>query len=230
MNSEKKSCANCVFKSNIVCVLNPTELNILEEGCLKTDFKKGESIFKEGTPSQSVVYIREGFVKLLKKGIRGKEFILSISKNGAFLGIQNLNGKSRENYYSAVAVTDSAVCFINKIHFENLLKQNGAFAMEVISYIFDDEMNYFERLLNNVQQQLPGRLANALIYFSQKVYNEKTFNLNLTKTELGSLIGTSRESVTRLLKEFHKLGLIKLERKVITILEEEKLERLIAKG
>lgn len=230
MDNENSGCVNCILKSNVICVLNTSELDILEDGCLRTNFKKGETIFKEGTPSESIVYIREGFVKLIKKGISGKDFILSISKKGAFIGIQNLNGKRRENYYSAVAVTDSSVCFISKIHFENLLKQNGTFAMEVISYIFNDEMNYFERLLNNVQQQLPGRLANALIYFSQKVYNEKKFNLNLTKTELGSLIGTSRESVTRLLKEFHESELIVLDKNVITILNEERLEKLMAKG
>ena len=51
MDDENNSCINCTFKSNIVCVLNQSELGILEEGCLKIDFKKGEMIFKEGTPS-----------------------------------------------------------------------------------------------------------------------------------------------------------------------------------
>ncbi len=230
MNIENNSCVNCILKSNIISILNRNELCFLEEGCLKIEFNKGETIFKEGTPSQSIAYIRDGFVKLSKKGIGGKDFILSISKKGAFLGIQNLNKKSKVNYFSAVAITKTEVCFIDRNCFEDLLKQNGTFATEVISYIFDDEMNYFERLLNNVQQQLPGRLANALIYFSHKVYNENTFSLNLTKTELGSLIGTSRESVTRLLREFHNAGLIELNKRYITILDKGKLEEIREKG
>ena len=141
-----------------------------------------------------------------------------------------MNKKSSVNYVSAIAVTNAEVCFIDRTCFENILKQNGSFATEVISYIFDDEMNYFDRLLNNLQQQLPGRLANALIYFSQKVYNSKTFSLNLTKTEFGSLIGTSRESVTRLLKEFHQAGFIDLGKHVITILDMDKLEEIKQKG
>ena len=230
MNIDNNSCVDCVLKSNIISVLNRNELCFLEEGCLKIEFKKGETIFKEGAPSQSIVYIRDGFVKLSKRGIGGKDFVLSVSKKSSFLGIQNLNKKSKVNYFSAVAITKTEVCFIDRICFEELLKKNGTFATEVISYIFDDEMNYFDRLLNNVQQQLPGRLANALIYFSQKVYNEKTFGLNLTKSELGSLIGTSRECVTRLLKEFHEAGLIELDRRNITILEEDKLEEILKKG
>lgn len=227
---DNNSCVNCVLKSNIISILNRNELCFLEEGCLKIEFKKGETIFKEGTPSQSIAYIREGFVKLSKKGIGRKEYILSISKKGSFLGIQNLNKKSKVNYTSAIAVTNTEVCFIDRNCFEELLKQNGTFATEVISYIFEDEMNYFDRFLNNVQQQLPGRLANALIYFSQKVYNDKTFSLNLTKSELGSLIGTSRESVTRLLKEFHDAGLIELDRNRITVLDIAKLEEIRKKG
>jgi CRP/FNR family transcriptional regulator len=230
MNIKDGGCLNCGLKSNLVSVLSENELCILGKGCLKIAYKKGETIFKEGTPSQSIVYIRSGFIKLLKKGISGRDYVLSISKQGAYLGIQNLNKKSKVNYFSAIAVTDSEVCFIETECFENLLKQNGTFATEVISYIFNDEMNYFDRLLNNLQQQLPGRLANALIYFGQKVYNQNPFNLNLTKTELGSLIGTSRESVSRLLKEFHDAGIIEMNKNVITILDEEKLEEIKFKG
>jgi CRP/FNR family transcriptional regulator len=230
MNIENSDCLNCGLKSNIVSVLNRNELCILGEGCLKITYKKGETIFKEGTPSQSIAFIRSGFIKLSKKGIGGKDNILSVSKKGAYLGIQNLNKKSKVNYFSAIALTDSEVCFIETECFGNLLKQNGTFATEIISYIFNDEMNYFDRLLNNLQQQLPGRLANALIYFGQKVYNQNPFNLNLTKTELGSLIGTSRESVTRLLKDFQDAGIIKMGKNEITILNEKKLEEIKLKG
>jgi CRP/FNR family transcriptional regulator len=111
-----------------------------------------------------------------------------------------------------------------------LLKRNGNFALEVISYIFDDEMNYFERLIKNVQQQLPGRLANTLFYFTEQVYGENSFNMNLTKTELASLIGTSRESVTRLLKEFQDDDIINIEKNRITILDRDKLENIRMKG
>lgn len=230
MKTENKSCVDCVLKSNIISILNQKELCILGDGCLKIDFKKGETIFKEGTPSQSIAYIRNGFVKLSKTGLSGKDVILSIAKSGSYQGIQNLNQKNRVNYVSVIAVTDCEVCFIDRTCFENLLKQNGTFALKVISYIFDDEMNYFDRFLNNVQQQLPGRLANALLYFSRKVYANSSFELNLTKTELGSLIGTSRESVTRLIKEFDSIGLITANKSGITILDENRLEEIKHKG
>lgn len=230
MNVVNSSCIECTLKSSAVSILDRNELCILEEGCSMIIFQKGELIFKEGTPAKHIAYIRDGFVKLVKKGIGGKDFILSISKGGSYLGIQNLNRESKENYFSAIAVSESEVCFIEIKCFAKLLQQNGDFATKVLSTIFNDEMHYFERLVNNVQQQLPGRLANTLLYFKNEVYNHNPFQLNLTKTEVASLIGTSRESVSRIFKEFQDAGIIKTDKKVITVLDENRLEEIRHKG
>lgn len=230
MDRKKESCQHCTLKSSTVSTLNSGELAELEEACSQTDFRRGELIYKEGSPANDIIFIREGFVKLSKKGLSGKDYILSISKNGAYLGINHLNKKTRQYRHSATALTNAKVCFINIQKFDLLLERNASFAREVIHYILEDEMNYYERLMNNVQQQVPGRLANALFYFRNQVYGKNTFNLNLTKAELASLIGTSRESVTRLLKEFHDLGLITISKNTITLLNENKLAEIKKKG
>ncbi|WP_340111626.1 Crp/Fnr family transcriptional regulator [Maribellus mangrovi] len=230
MENRGETCLNCTIKSNIVALLTEKELARLETGCLQNVFQKGELIFKEGMPANHIVYIREGFVKLSKRGIGGKDYILSIAKKGAYLGINNLNKKTRLYYTSATALIDTQLCFIDIEKFGILLKENGKFATEVIYYIFDDEMNYFERLVNNVQQQVPGRLANTLFYFKNQVYGTNPFNMNITKVELASLIGTSRESVTRLLKEFQEEGIIRVEKNKYTILDEKRLGAIQKKG
>ncbi len=230
MEIEKESCLNCTIKSSVVSILNSRELKELGKACHQTEFQKGELIFKEGSPANYIIYVRDGFVKSSKRGIGGKDYILSISKKGAYLNINNLNKKSRQYYISATALTLTKVCFIDIEKFAILLKENGHFASEVINYIVDDEMNYYDRLVNNVQQQVPGRLANTLFYFRYQVYDQNPFNLNLTKVELASLIGTSRESVTRLLKEFQDEGLIEMQKNTIAILDEKKLQQIRMKG
>ena len=230
MNIKNKSCLNCNIKSGIVSILNKEELALLGKGCLQTEFQRGELIFKEGSPASHIIYIRDGFVKLGKKGLGGKDYILSIVKQGAYLGINNLNRLNRRFSNSATALTNTKVCFIDMEEFGILLKRNGSFATGVIYYIFDDEMNYFDRLINNVQQQVPGRLANTLFYFRDQVYGQNPFNLNLTKLELASLIGTSRESVSRLLKEFQDAGIIRVQKNIFTITDEKKLKEIQLKG
>ena len=230
MEIEKYKCADCDIKSKAVSILKSVELDALEKGCSQTIFHKGELLIKEGAPAGYIVYIRDGFVKICKKGIGNKDFILNISKKGAYLNIQNLNSRDKNYLFSAFAITETKVCFIDIESFGNLLKRNGTFALEVITYIFNDEMNYFDRLLNIIQQQLPGRLANALLYFKNQVYCENPFMINLTRTELASLIGTSRESVTRLIKEFHDTGIIRADKNKITVLDEKRLEDIKYKG
>lgn len=230
MNLITNTCIDCTLKSGAVSVLDNSELCTLEEGCSKIQYEKGELIFKEGGPVQHIIYIRKGFVKLVKKGVGGKDFILSISKKGSYLGIQNLDESIKTNYFSAITLTKSEVCFIDRHCFSNLLKQNGEFALKVLSTVFSDEMNYFDRLVKNVQQQLPGRLANTISYFSKEVYGKNSFALNLTHTEIAALIGTSRESVSRILKEFQDMGIITLKNNVLTILNEKRLEEIKLKG
>jgi CRP/FNR family transcriptional regulator len=226
----ENKCIECRIKSNAASVLSDCQLVILEEGCTQMNFKKGDLIIKEGMPAQFVVFVRHGFIKISKKGLGGKDTILSISKKGAYIGIQNLNLKNGLNYFTASAITETGVCLIKIECFKKLLLLNGVFATEVISYIFDDEMNYFDRLVNNIQQQLPGRIAGSLLYFSQEIYISNSFDLNITKSELASLVGSSREAVSRILKEFHETGIIVMERDKIKILNIDRLQTIKMKG
>jgi len=230
MDSNNIKCRNCIIKSSAVSVLDYTELGILESGCFQTNFKKGELIFKEGTPSKHIVYIREGFVKLSKTIMPEKEYIFSILKKGAYIGIQNLTKSDSTNYFSAYAMSDTLVCFLDIEYFNKLIKSNGEFASQVISYIIADEMDNFDRFMNNVQLQLPGRLANILLYFSKQVFGQNPFQLNITKSELAALIGTSRESVTRLLKDFQDDEIISVDKNTIYISNELQLVEIKKKG
>ena len=230
MNNCKLECVDCLFKSDAVSVLNNDELGFMAESCYTNEYKKGELIFKERTPVQHIVYLRRGFAKLMKTGVGSQDYILSIAKPGSYLGIQNLTKGNKTNFFSAKAITNSEVCHIDISSFYELLKKNGTFAIEVIATIVNDEMNYFERLVNNVQQQVPGRLASALFYFRNQVYNQNPFDLNLTRTELASLVGSSREGLSRTLKEFNDEKIIQIQKNSVEIIDEEKLLEIKMKG
>ena len=230
VDSIHNRCLECKIKSTAISALNNNELEFLNENCTTGIANQGEIILREGDPARFVVYIRDGFVKQMKKSPDGKEHILSIVKKGSYIGLHNIVTSTRINYISAKALVRTSVCIINTHCFGDLLKRNGEFASRVISCICEDEIFFVGRLLKNQHQQLYGRLADALLYFRNEVYNENPFILSMTRGEIASFVGTSRESVTRALKDFQENGLIIVKKKMITIMDENKLMVLCKKG
>ena len=84
--------------------------------------------------------------------------------------------------------------------------------------------------MNKTQKQTHGSLAEAILYLSEKIYRSDSFNLSLTREELGALIGTTRETVTRILHEYTENGTISINGKTMTILDSEKLQRISDSG
>lgn len=229
-NSVITRCQECRIKSTAVSALNNAELDFLNRNCTPGIFKKGKSLLKEGEPGRFIVYIRDGFVKQFKKLAGDKEHIVNIVKKGSYIGLHNIVPGTGINYVSAVALNDTTACFINKECFDELLRNNGEFASRVLSYICENEMFFLNRLLKNQHQQLYGRLADALLYFRYVVYNENPFELDMTRTEIASFTGVSRETVSRALKEFENNGIILINKKRINILKEDKLQLLKKSG
>jgi CRP-like cAMP-binding protein len=75
-------------------------------------------------------------------------------------------------------------------------------------------------------KQGPGKIAEALLYFSEKVFDEQNFELPLTRNELGDLTCTSRETVSRILSDFSKSNIIKVNKNIISILDKKQLENI----
>jgi CRP/FNR family transcriptional regulator len=223
-------CRECREKSSAVSSLDNSELELLNRNCILRNFKRGESLLEEGKPVHNVVYIREGYAAQSKRLPDGVEQVIDIVKKGNYIGLHNIIRHSRGNYISAKALNDVVACFINRDCFNELLRRNGEFASRVIEIVCRNEIFFIDRMLKNRYNQLYGRLAEALFYFRHAVFAENPFLLEMTRSELASFMGSSRESISRALKEFQDNGVIFVKRKLITILDEEKLRKLIVAG
>jgi len=188
-------CKDCQIKSSAVSVLSSNELDILEGSCVEVKLMAGELIIKEGSPSGHIIYLKEGLAKIHMKGPGDRDQILKIAKPGAYIGIQTILGDV-VNHYSATALKDTNACFINLNIFKELIRKNGDFAYELMVYICKEELSYFHRFVNLSQKQINGRLADAILYFGEEIYQNMSFECALTKADIGALIGTSRGSVT----------------------------------
>lgn len=224
----KHECQSCIFNSKIASLLRTEDFLRLGENHLVLRFQRGDTIVKQGTYSTNVVFLRKGVVKLHLAGPHYEQ-IVRLVKAPTYLGLPTTFG-DKINQYSITAIVDTEVCFIDIKTFEGILNSNSTFSKEIILDLCRNELDSFSRCANRTQKQARGNLASFLLELSAQIFDSNTFELPLTQTEIGNLIDSTRESVNRILSEFHADGLIFLEGKKITILNQDVLNLVSKNG
>ena len=157
------------------------------------------------------------------------EQIVRIVKAPSYLGLPTTFG-DKINQYSVTVIDTAEVCFIDIETFRYLLKTNPDFSYEIMLELCRNELEVFCRCANRTQKQIRGKIADVLLEFSDKIYNSTIFTLPLTQEDLGDLVDSSRESISRVLTEFDKDGIIKIVGKKIEILNKKSLLLISANG
>lgn len=222
------NCKDCQIKSSAAKNLNNIEFEILESNSAKVNFKKGEIIFKQDALSLNVAYLRCGIVKLHMRGPTGEK-ILRIVKAPTYLGIPTTIG-DKVNHFSATALVDTSVCFIDSNLFRNFIYTNGKFAYEIIVELCKNELFDYQRYTSQSQKQVTGIIAETLLCFANKIYDNDKFDLPVSRSEFGDLIGTSRESISRVLADLNNEKIIELNAKGISIIDKDRLQQISDRG
>ena len=227
--SEVCNCSTCIIKSTPATTLNNHELEKLCCNSVGISFTKGEQIIKQGSLSTNIIYIREGLVKLYMQGPLKKDEIIKVAKAPEFIGLPS-SFTDRVHPYSATALTKVDACFIDLNTFNEFIVSNGDFAQRLITCLSEDIINHFSRCANKTQKQLCGYLAEVLLFFSESIFDSYSFEIPLNRSELASFAGSTRESVTRILKDFVDDGIICMTNKKISIQNVELLRKISATG
>jgi CRP-like cAMP-binding protein len=227
--SKTSSCRDCKEKSCAAAVLGTAELDLVNENSREMHFRKGDIILHEGSMTSHIIYLKSGLVKEYQKGTGDKEQILQIVKKYTYLGLPSLFG-DRINHYSYAALEDITICYIDLNIFNQLVRQNGNFAFEILVSVSRDSLNNFHRFMSQSQKKTYGRVADALLYFSKIIYEGDTFEIPFTRQELADLIGISRESATRVLAKFTQEGILRMEGRKVGIINAGLLEKISKNG
>jgi CRP/FNR family transcriptional regulator len=225
MNAE---CKLCEIKSNAASKLSEEEIEKLSFSCAPVKFQKGDPLIKQGTFSTNVAYLRRGLAKVHIAGPYHEQ-IVRIVKAPVYLALPTTFG-DKINQYSVTAIETSEVCFIDIDTFRYLLKVNYDFSYEILLEVCRNELEVFHRCANRTQKQMRGKIADVLIELSDRIYSSSVFNIPLNQEDLGNLVDSSRESVSRVLTEFEKDGIIKLSGKKVEIINKKSLLLISANG
>ena len=110
--------------------------------------------------------------------------------------------------YSVSAITTVQACFIGFEIFKQLVRENGEFAEGMLEDISLKSMQSHTRMVNLSQKRMSGRVADALLYFSDEVFRSDEYDMIFSRQELGEMTSMAKECVVRILKEFEDSGVV----------------------
>jgi CRP-like cAMP-binding protein len=223
------NCESCTRGWKNFQYLTQEELNLVNENRYEATFKPGETIMKQGSPTSNALFMASGMAKTYIEGAKGKNFILSIALPGRLILGPGAFVDSRHTY-SVAAITSVQACFINFEIFKQIVRSNGAFAESLIEDISAKSQLTLNRMVNLSQKKMHGRLADALIYFSDVVFKSDEYEMILSRQELGEMTNMAKECVVRILKELEDSGVVFSNSSSIKILNREKLIHISEKG
>lgn len=218
---------NYSMKEGLQNFLSEDNFKKLQNIMYSKEVSAGSYLFLEGEKAEKMYFIHSGKVKLKMYSEGGKELMLSIKKENSLLG--EFAGLDEDEHYNYVAkvIEDANVGIIPQKDLKKLLYQFGNFAVEFMSWVSWSHRMTQRKLYDVIFYDNAGALASTLIQltasYGVKCKDGIIIGIELTNKEYADFIGTSRESVNRILNTWKKEGIIDFSNKQIVIRRFDKL-------
>ena len=215
------------FKSDsVITDLPPNELAILTANMTTQVYNKGEIIFREGAYATGIFFIRDGKAKKYKEDKEGKEQIIYVANTGEIMGYHALLA---EELYpdSAAALEESQIAFIPKEDFLEVLEKSKVLPQRLLKTLSHEFFVLANSIALFAQRSVRERFAMQLVLMREKYKENFTqgmaVEINMSREDLASLVGTARENILRILKDFKEEDILETRGRKIIIKDVNKL-------
>ena len=189
-------------------------------------FRRGETIFHQGDPGDSLHIVSSGAVKIVLPSLEGEEAIIATLRSGDFFGeLALLDGAPRSATAIALEATETST--LPRQAFLNMLDQDKALRESLLAGLARE----IRRVTTHVEElhflDLAGRLASRLARLARDAEPEATevrLDWPYTQSDLASMIGGTRQSVNKLLSDLADRELVIIEKDTLIIPDVEALE------
>src|SRR5512133_1862199 len=190
--------------------------------------RKGERIFSEGDEGTGFYVVVTGRVKIFKVSTDGKEQILHLFGPGESFGeVSVFTGQGFPA--DAVTAAQTTLLFFPRMAFSALIQRDPALALNMLAQLSRRLMQFAGLIEDLSLKEVPGRLAKYLLYLSDKD-GEGGVELDVSKGQLASLLGTIPETLSRILAKMNRRGLIRSRGAQIRIIDRRGLEEIALEG
>ncbi len=230
MNGEQcQSLLKWLGETSLFAGMPDAHLRELSGIAMVVSYKRRALIFSAGDPGSGFYLVMEGRVKVYMISSDGKEQILHILGPGEPFGEAPVfAGRSFPAH--AVALDDCRLVFLPREAFVELVTANPSLALNLLA-VLSQRLRQFAKMVDSLSlKEVPGRLAAHLLHLSARQGDKDVVELDLSKTQLASLLGTIPETLSRILGKLQRAGYIRIAGAKVTIVDRERLEELAEVG
>jgi CRP/FNR family transcriptional regulator, cyclic AMP receptor protein len=228
-----ESCLTCHLRAGrLFCDLPPDALAALENIRETRVVTAHSTIFSEGQKPRGVYVLCSGKAKLSTNSKDGKTIILKIAEAGEVLGLSaTVSGIEYE--ISAETIEPARLNFISSANFMAFLNEHGEACLRVAKLLSNSYQSAYEEIRSlGLSNSISQRLAKLLLERAETENsgsgsNQLRFHLPFSHEEISQMIGTSRETVTRLLTGFKNKQLIKISGATVLIPDRKALAEIV---
>jgi CRP/FNR family cyclic AMP-dependent transcriptional regulator len=226
------NCLSCpVREEHLFCNLPLPAVQRLNEIKSTAVYPKSTMLFIEGQQPRGVFVLCAGKAKLFTSSSDGKTIIIKISEAGDVLGL-NATISNRPYEVTAEMLEAGQANFISRDALLEFLRQHGEVALRVAEQLSRNYYSAYEEIRTLGLTSSPAeKLAKLLLSWSPSAGNANDpahLKLTLTHQEIAEMIGTTRETVSRLFSDFKKKQLVQLKGSTLIIRNKPALEKMVS--
>ncbi len=202
--------------------LAPSDLERVSEISRERAYPRNSVILFEDDPGDALYVVAQGQVKVVLIGEDGREVILSVMGEGEFFGEMALVDDEPRSAH-VIAMEDSTLLVLRREDFQGILKQTPGIALALLRELSRRLRRVDEKVGSLVLLDVNGRVAQLLLELADEAGSER-ITRRLTHHTIAQMIGSSRETVSRTMRDLVEKGYIEVSRREIVIRDRTALE------
>jgi CRP-like cAMP-binding protein len=204
--------------------LSSREIDALLHYSRVEHYPAGSEIYPKGSPGTSLMAVLRGTAKMSSVSPEGKEIVFNIIYPGEIFGeIAVLDGGERSA--DAIAMHDCELLVLNRRDFMPVLENHADICLGLIRILCQRLRRTSEQVEDVLFRHLESRLAKQLLQLSEQSGEGR--ELHLSQSQLGTMVGGTRESINKLLQTWQRAGWIDLAKGTIIIRDRAAIEQLV---
>lgn len=190
-------------------------------------YRTGEVVYDVNSKAKTAYLVKKGMVKLFSVGAKGTKQIIRMVREGEIVGYYS-QFTNQPEVTGCECMVNSVLCELSEYNLQEAFKTDSNLAFTMLQKACSEMKETCISIVNMSQKTVRARAANILVQQLElfEVEEGNDFPVRISRTDMASWIGTSKESVSRSLNDFMREGLIEMNKETIKVTNLRGLKRV----